>query len=125
MLSPYAIYLPLLAAPLALAQTYASTTTFTFAGSTLPTGLVASNWKIGEAPYQHQYVTENAVVSDGYLNLIVNASQQGNGFIQSGEVSTAFTVASARVETHAILTDVAGVCNGKIRLLVSLRDALY
>ena len=112
MFSKAVIALPLVAAPLALAQTYASTTTFTFPGAALPTGLVASNWPIGEAPYQHEYKAENAVVSDGFLNLIVNGGQQGHEVIWSGEVSTDFTVASARVETYAILTDVPGVCNG-------------
>lgn len=114
MLSTAAIVLPLMAAPVALAQSYASTTTFTFAGAALPTGLVASDGPIGEAPYQHEYKPENAVVSDGFLNLIVNGGQQDDEVIWSGEVSTEFTVASARVETYAILTDVPGVCNGKL-----------
>lgn len=113
MLSAATVILPLLAAPMALAQTYASTTTFTFAGAALPTGLVASEWPIGEAPYQHEYKRENAVVSDGFLNLIVNGGQEGDEVITSAEISTDFTVSSARVETYAILTDVPGVCNGK------------
>ena len=100
------VVLPLLAAPLALAQTYASTTTFEFAGS---------EWPIGEAPYQHEYRRENVVVSDGYLNLIVPGGQQDDEVIWSAEISTDFTVASARVETYAILTDVPGVCNGEMR----------
>jgi hypothetical protein len=108
------VFFPLLAAPMALAQTYASTTTFTFPGSALPTGLVASDWPIGEAPYQHEYKSENAVVTGGFLNLIVNGGQQDDEVIWSAEVSTDFTVASARVETYAILTDVPGVCNGTL-----------
>lgn len=116
MLSTAAVVLPLMVAPLALAQdyaqTYASTTTFTFAGAALPTGLVASNWGIGEAPYQHEYKPDNAVVSDGFLNLVVNGGQEGDEVITSGEISTDFTVSSARVETHAILSNVPGVCNG-------------
>jgi len=115
MFSSATVFLPLLAAPLALAQTYASTTTFTFAGAALPTGLVASDWPIGEPPYQHEYKRENAVVSDGFLNLIVYGGQEGDEVITSAEVSTDFTVASARVETYAILTDVPGVCNGRLR----------
>ena len=109
------VVLPLLAAPLALAQTYASTTTFEFAGAALPTGLVASECPIGEAPYQHEYRRDNVVVSDGYLNLIVPGGQQDDEVICSAEISTDFTVASARVETYAILTDVPGVCNGEMR----------
>jgi hypothetical protein len=113
MLSAAAVVLASMAAPMALAQSYASTTTFTFAGAALPTGLVASNWPVGKAPYQHEYKPDNAVVSDGFLNLIVNGGQQDNDIICSAEVSTDFTVASARVETHAILSNVPGVCNGK------------
>jgi hypothetical protein len=112
MLSAAAVVLPLMVAPMALAQSYASTTTFTFAGAALPTGLVASNWNIGDAPYQHEYKPENAVVSGGFLNLIVNGGQEGDEVITSGEISTDFTVASARVETYAILSNVPGVCNG-------------
>ena len=115
MFSSATVVLPLLAAPLALAQTYASTTTFEFAGAALPTGLVASEWPIGEAPYQHEYRRENVVVSDGYLNLIVPGGQQDDEVIWSAEISTDFTVASARVETYAVLTDVPGVCNGEMQ----------
>jgi len=115
MFSSATVVLPLLAAPLALAQTYASTTTFEFAGAALPTGLVPSEWPIGEAPYQHEYRRENVVVSDGFLNLIVPGGQQDDEVIWAAEISTDFTVASARVETYAILTDVPGVCNGKLR----------
>lgn len=123
MFSKAIIALPLVAAPMALAQTYASTTTFTFAGAALPTGLVASDWPIGEAPYQHEYKPENAVVSGGFLNLIVNGGQQDDEVIWSGEVSTDFTVSSARVETYAILSDVPGVCNGKSSPKVAIRFA--
>jgi len=115
MFSSAIVVFPLLAAPMALAQTYASTTTFTFAGAALPTGLVASDWPIGAAPYQHEYKPENVVVSDGFLNLIVYGGQEGDEVITSAEVSTDFTIASARVETYAILTNVPGVCNGKLR----------
>jgi hypothetical protein len=114
MLSAAAVVLPLVVAPMALAQSYASTTTFTFAGAALPTGLVASNWNIGNAPYQHEYKPENAVVSGGFLNLIVNGGQEGDEVITSGEISTDFTVASARVDTYAILSNVPGVCNGSL-----------
>lgn len=101
------------------AQEYASTTTFSFAGAALPTGLVASNWSIGEAPYQHEYIPDNALVQDGFLNLIVGGGQEGDEVISSGEVSTTFKVSAARVETYAILTDVEGVCNGMFRFLLS------
>ncbi|KAM0713438.1 hypothetical protein Q7P37_010400 [Cladosporium fusiforme] len=89
-------------------QEYASTTTFAFSGTALPTGLVRSNWPVGE----HQYVNENAVVEGGFLNLIVPGGQKKSEVIAGGEISTTFKMSAARVETYAVLTDVEGVCNG-------------
>ncbi|KAF2771232.1 concanavalin A-like lectin/glucanase [Teratosphaeria nubilosa] len=105
----------LAAIPVAYATTYASTTTFLFTGSALPTGLAVTQQTIGDpdGPYkQHEFVPENAYVSEGYLNLLVDGGQQDSDVIYSGQVHTSFTVASARVDTHAILSDEAGVCNG-------------
>jgi hypothetical protein len=107
------VFIPLLAAaPLALAQEYASTTTFEFSGSTLPTGLSASNYKVGKIPNQHEYISNNVEVSGGFLNLKVNGGQSTDTAICSGEVVTDFTFSSARVETYAVLSDVPGVVNG-------------
>ncbi|KAM0693097.1 hypothetical protein Q7P36_007654 [Cladosporium allicinum] len=95
------IFIPLLAAaPLALAQEYASTTTFEFSGTTLPTGLSASNYKVGKVPNQHEYISNNVEVSGGFLNLKVNGGQSTDTAICSGEVVTDFTFSSARVETN-------------------------
>lgn len=113
MISSSILILPLVTAPLALAQEYASTTTFEFSGSTLPTGLSTSNYKVGKVPNQHEYVPANVDVSGGFLNIIVNGGQSTDSAISSGEVVTDFTIASARVETYAILTEVPGVVNGK------------
>jgi hypothetical protein len=107
------LILSLAAAPLALAQEYASTTTFEFSGSTLPTGLSASNYKVGKKPNQHEYISNNVEVSGGFLNLKVNGGQSTDSAICSGEVVTDFTISSARVETYAILAEVPGVVNGK------------
>lgn len=100
-------------APMALAQTYTKSKTFTFTGSNLPKGLVASDYVVQDSPKHHEFVPQNVYVLGGYLNLLVNGGQQNDAVIWSGEVSTDFTVASARVETYAILTNVPGVCNGK------------
>lgn len=110
------LILPLATAPLAFAQEYASTTTFEFSGSTLPTGLSSSNYKVGKIPNQHEYVSNNVEVSGGFLNIKVNGGQSTDAAICSGEVVTDFTVAAARVETYAILTEVPGVVNGKSML---------
>ena len=113
MFSASILILPLAAARLALAQQYASTTTFEFSGSTLPTGLSASNYKVGKIPNQHEYVPNNVDVSGGFLNLIVNGGQSTDSAICGAEVVTDFTIASASVETYAILSEVPGVVNGK------------
>jgi hypothetical protein len=114
MFSTSIFLLPLAAAPLALAQEYASTTTFEFLGSTLPTGLSASEYKVGKIPNQHEYLPSNVEVSGGFLNLKVKGGQSGAaGPICGAEVTTDFTIASARVETYAILSEVPGVVNGK------------
>jgi hypothetical protein len=114
MFSASILILSLAAAPLALAQEYASTTTFEFSGSTLPTGLSASNYKVGKIPNQHEYISDNVKVSGGFLNLKVNGGQSTDTAICSGEVVTDFTISSASVETYAILTGVPGVVNGKL-----------
>jgi hypothetical protein len=97
MFSASILILSLAAAPLALAQEYASTTTFEFSGSTL-----------------HEYISDNVEVSGGFLNLKVNGGQSTDTAICSGEVVTDFTISSASVETYAILTGVPGVVNGKL-----------
>lgn len=112
MFSASILILSLAAAPLALAQEYASTTTFEFSGSTLPTGLSASNYKVGKIPNQHEYISDNVKVSGGFLNLKVNGGQSTDTAICSGEVVTDFTISSASVETYGILTEVPGVVNG-------------
>lgn len=108
------IFLNVLAAPLIYAATYSKTTTFAFTGKTLPTGLVASDQLVGDGRtgYRQQYVPKNAYLSGGYLNLLVNASHPGDTIVTSGQVKTAFTISSARVDTLAILSPVIGVCNG-------------
>jgi hypothetical protein len=114
MFSASILILSLAAAPLALAQEYASTTTFEFSGSTLPTGLSASNYKV---PNQHEYISDNVRVSGGFLNLKVNGGQSTDTAICSGEVVTDFTISSASVETYGILTEVPGVVNGEPRFI--------
>jgi hypothetical protein len=117
MFSASILILSLAAAPLALAQEYASTTTFEFSGSTLPTGLSASNYKVGKIPNQHEYISDNVKVSGGFLNLKVNGGQSTDTAICSGEVVTDFTISSASVETYGILTEVPGVVNGEPRFI--------
>lgn len=93
--------------------TYAKRLVFDFASATsLPAGLYASTWQVGDAPYTHRYDASNVVVGGGYLNLKVPGGQTAHPY-SSAEVST--TVANikyASVRTVAILSEPAGVCNG-------------
>jgi len=80
--------------------------------NTLPDGLIASNYDVGNPPYQTNYSPSNAVVRDGYLELIVPGGQ-GSGGISSGQVEmTESNILYASVRTVAILSQPAGVCNG-------------
>jgi beta-glucanase (GH16 family) len=107
-----------LASSSALAQ-WASTTTFTFDGESLPTGLVISTDLIKDlasdgstARFNHQFNEANVQVADGFLQLTVPGGQTTSP-IQCGEVSTNFEVKYASVSTFAILTEEPGICNGK------------
>ncbi|EME82290.1 glycoside hydrolase family 16 protein, partial [Pseudocercospora fijiensis CIRAD86] len=96
---------------------FASTTTFTFTGDTLPTGLVVSNDTIDDrsgdssAKFNHKFNPQNVQIQNGFLELIVPGGQTISP-LQCAEVSTDFEVLYASVSTYAILTDEAGVCNG-------------
>ncbi|KAK4629151.1 hypothetical protein CLAFUW4_08507 [Fulvia fulva] len=111
-------YIPILLGwcNIALAQ-WASTTTFTFDGNALPTGLVASPDTVKDkesnldATFDHQFNVSNVQVQDGYLELRVPGGQTTSP-IQCAEVSTDFEVMYASVMTYAILVDEPGVCNG-------------
>jgi hypothetical protein len=99
---------------------WASTTTFTFDGETLPTGLVISTDLVEDtasdgstAKFDHQFNASNVQVSDGFLQLTVPGGQTTSP-IQCGEVSTDFEVLHASVSTFAILTNESGICNGEM-----------
>ncbi|WPB06215.1 uncharacterized protein RHO25_010872 [Cercospora beticola] len=98
---------------------WVSTTTYTFSGNTLPTGLIASSDLIGDtadpsstATYNHQFNTSNVQISDNFLHLIV-PSNQTTSPIQCAEISTQISnILYASVRTSAILTNESGICNG-------------
>lgn len=95
-------------------DTFANELHYTFTGSSLPSGLAASNWGISDpgAPFNHVFTPANAYVSGGYLNLKVPGGQT-NSPLSAGEVSTTVSnIFHASVRTVAVLTDVPGVCNG-------------
>ncbi|KAF7197864.1 Beta-glucanase [Pseudocercospora fuligena] len=106
-----ALLLAATSANIALAQTFASTTTFDFAGNTFPTGLVKSDWPVEDEPLSRLLVPENVRVQDGFMELLVPGGQSESPIL-CAEVATEFRVQSASVRTYAILTDEHGVVNG-------------
>src|ERR1700761_2275579 len=95
------------AAPMAQAASgYQRSTTFTFTGNTLPSGLQISTYTVGASGgYKaRQFAEKNAVVAGGYLNLTVPGGQTGNT-ISCGQITTTFNVLHASVKTYAILTN--------------------
>lgn len=96
--------------------TFASTTTWSFTGKTLPTGLRKSTDLIGhDQPglLDHKFDKKNVQVKDGFMQLVVPGGQTGD-VISSAEVGTDFELLYGSVTTYAILTDTPGACNGMI-----------
>ncbi|PPJ51098.1 hypothetical protein CBER1_07910 [Cercospora berteroae] len=98
---------------------WASTTTYTFSGNTLPTGLIASSDLIEDtadpsstATYDHQFNTSNVQISDNFLHLIVPGNQTTSP-IQCAQISTQISnILYASVRTSEILTNESRICNG-------------
>jgi hypothetical protein len=99
------------------AMKFAATTTWKFEGNTLPTGLVKSTGTVegAEGLLDHRFDKKNVYVEGGYLNLLVPGGQEGKQVISTAEVATAFSTLYGSVRVEAILTEVAGVCNGMSR----------
>lgn len=121
MLTPTVAFAVLAASRIALAQ-YASTTTFTFPGNALPTGLANYYSRVNDttsvgAPKDHEFEPSMSYVEGGFLNLLVPGGQQNDQVVWSAEVQTTFTVRAARVDTWAILTETPGVCNGTSHIM--------
>ncbi|KAM3417473.1 hypothetical protein BST61_g5717 [Cercospora zeina] len=109
----------LLFSPSTSAQSWATTTTYTFSDPTLPTGLIASSDLIQDtsssppAPHNHQFNPSNVQISQNFLHLIVPGNQTSSPIIQSAEISTTTAnILHASVRTFAILTNESGICNG-------------
>jgi hypothetical protein len=100
------------------AGVFTNTHTFTFSGSSLPSGLAASDWEISDAPpapYHHTFSPNNVKIANGVMKLIVPGGQTGPS-ISSAEVSTTAAIGNilyASVRTTAILGGVPGSCNGE------------
>ncbi|KAK3697073.1 hypothetical protein LTR37_017671 [Vermiconidia calcicola] len=93
-------------------KTFAASTTFSFAGKTLPTGLRKSSGPISDPDFlDHTFAKKNVAVKGGFLQLTVPGGQTGES-ISSAEVYTDFEMKYGSVRTWAILTETPGVCNG-------------
>lgn len=112
------LILSALVAPI-MAQ-YASRTTFTFPGNTIPTGLTISEYPVyedkvanGQGPkYDRIFERKNVVVRNGFMELRVPGGQTKNP-ISCAEVGTTFEVQYGSIKTFAILAEEPGVCNGE------------
>ena len=92
-------------------SSFAASTTWSFTGNTLPSGLVIDTDYIATNFLDHKFDAKNVAVKDGFLQLTVPGGQSGH-VISAAEVATTFKVLYGSVTTYAILTDAAGVCNG-------------
>jgi len=90
--------------------TFTNSANYTFLSSSLPDGLDASTYQVGDLPYTHIFQPSNVVVSPPYLSLIVPGGQ--NSFpIHSAEITTSVSnILYASVRTTAKLSSVPGTC---------------
>ncbi|KAF7556057.1 hypothetical protein G7Z17_g1744 [Cylindrodendrum hubeiense] len=82
---------------------------WTFTGNKLPVGLSASNYGAGDT---RLFIPSNAVVRNGYLELLVNGRQTAMPYKCGEVVTNVRNIKYASVRTVAILSEPAGVCNG-------------
>lgn len=102
------------------AGTFMQSATYTFPGTTLPSGLIASSDQLirdqaNGAPYNHIFQNSNVFVKDGHLNIKVPGAQTPasapDQAISSGEVFTEVSdILYASVRTHAIFSSEPGTC---------------
>lgn len=83
---------------------------WTFNGKSLPAGLYASDYPVGKT---HLFTSSNVKLNKGYLELNVPGGQKSKPY-KCAEVATEMeNIMYASVRTTAILSEPAGVCNGK------------
>ena len=82
---------------------------WTFTGSSIPSGLEVSNYGIGG---NRVFLPQNAYIQNGYLNLLVNGGQTSMPYKCAEVVTSVSNIKYASVRTVAVLTEPAGVCNG-------------
>ena len=100
-----------------MASQFSASKTWDFTGlNAVPSDLVISTDFIGkgDAPLNHKFDKKNVKVQDGFLQLTIPGGQAGKKTISTAEIATQFKLRYGSVTTYAILTDVAGSCNGKL-----------
>jgi hypothetical protein len=100
-----------------MASQFSASKTWDFTGlNAVPSDLLISTDFIGkgDAPLNHKFDKKNVKVEDGFLQLTIPGGQTGKKTISTAEVATQFKLRYGSVTTYAILTDVAGSCNGKM-----------
>jgi len=90
--------------------TFTNYANYTFLSSSLPDGLEASTYQVGDLPYTHLFQASNVVLTPPYLSLVVPGRQ--NTFpIHSAQISTSVTnILHASVRTVGVLSSVPGTC---------------
>lgn len=95
---------------------FANKRVWTFNGKTLPKGLYASEYQVGNT---HVYTSSGVKLNKGYLELTVPGGQKAKPY-KAAEIATEIeNIKYASVRTTAILSEPAGVCNGKSSYLYS------
>ncbi|KFA65139.1 hypothetical protein S40285_06516 [Stachybotrys chlorohalonatus IBT 40285] len=89
---------------------FANHVSWNFQSGQLPNWLWPSNYAVGDN--SRVFVPENAILRDGYLDLLVNGGQTARPYRSAEIVTVANNIKYASVRTVAILTEPAGVCNG-------------
>ncbi|KAF4443964.1 glycoside hydrolase family 16 protein [Fusarium austroafricanum] len=91
------------------ATKFANKQVWTFNGKSLPDGLYASDYPVGDT---HVFKSSNVKIRNGYVELTVPGGQKQMPY-KSAEIATDFeNIKYASVRTTAILSEPAGVCNG-------------
>lgn len=92
--------------------------TWTFTGSTLPSGLQASDYTVTDtagnpqAKYDHSFIPGNVKVSGGYLQLKVPGGQTKSPITCAEVTTSASNILYASARINAILTSEPGVVDG-------------
>ncbi len=95
--------------------------TFPITTTSLPSGLMASDYTVADTPntptatYNHTFIPADVTVSGGFLQLKVPGGQTKSPLNCAEVITTLSDIHYASVRTTAIFSSVAGTVNGKYR----------